>query len=91
MLSAIGSDAFGQNGSNDYAAHWNKVKAYNDKGLTTSALQEVNVIYQLAKKDNNQPQVIKALLFKNKLLTNVEENVLVKMIDTIAIEIKSSK
>ena len=44
------------------------------KGLTKSALAEVEIIYKTAKKTSNEPQVIKSLLFKIILQQNIEED-----------------
>lgn len=74
---------FGQNKTNDYAAEWSKVKSFEEKGLTKSAIDHVSKIYNLAKRDKKEVQVIKSLLYKWQLLSRVEENVMVKMIDTL--------
>jgi uncharacterized protein YfaS (alpha-2-macroglobulin family) len=76
---------------NDYASQWKKVDDLVNKGLTKSALAEVDKIYNLSKKDYNEPQVIKTLLYKITLHQNIEENAAVKSIDTLEIEIASSK
>ncbi|MGZ4048278.1 MAG: alpha-2-macroglobulin family protein, partial [Bacteroidia bacterium] len=76
---------------NDYASQWKKIDDLVNKGLTKSALAEVDKIYDLSKKNNNEPQVIKALLYKITLQQNIEENATVKSIDTLEIEIASSK
>jgi len=57
-----------QPGMNDYAARWKKVDSLVDKkGLPQSALLEVNNIYLLAKKEKNDVQVIKALIYRVNL------------------------
>lgn len=59
----------------NYDVLWKKVDSlYSKKGLTKSALDEVNKIYALAKKENQQPQIIKALIYKSGLEQNVNEN-----------------
>lgn len=83
---ALASSA--QTPGNDYDEYWKKVKNFETKGLTTSAMNEVNLIYQLAKKDKNEPQVIKSLLYKNKLSANITEDATKKMIDTLQQEIE---
>jgi hypothetical protein len=58
-----------------YADKWKKVDSLiTKKGLTESALQEVNSIYTAAKKQNNAAQLIKALLYKMDLLESKQED-----------------
>ncbi|MBK8496208.1 MAG: hypothetical protein IPL50_15240 [Chitinophagaceae bacterium] len=59
---------------NDYAANWKKVEALEKKGLTKTALQEVLVIYNLAIKDNQDAQQIKASMYQVKYRNMVEED-----------------
>ncbi|MFZ1452231.1 MAG: hypothetical protein WAT20_05980, partial [Ferruginibacter sp.] len=49
---------------NDYDKNWKKVEAFEKKGLTKSALQEVLVIYNLAIKDGNDAQQIKSCMYQ---------------------------
>ncbi|MFT3825055.1 MAG: alpha-2-macroglobulin family protein [Chitinophagaceae bacterium] len=59
----------------NYEAAWKKIDSLvNKKGLTQSALTEVNKIYTEAKKSNNQAQLIKALLYRINLAETKEEN-----------------
>src|SRR5690606_12537300 len=46
----------------DYTNEWKKVEEFKKKNLPKSALTEVDKIYQLAKRDNQEAQVIKALV-----------------------------
>jgi uncharacterized protein YfaS (alpha-2-macroglobulin family) len=75
----------------DYASQWKKVEDAQKKGLTKSALAEVDKIYNLAKKSNNDPQIIKSLLFKITLQQNIGEDASVKSIDSLEKEIAISK
>jgi len=59
---------------NDYATNWKKVEAFEKKGLTKSALQEVLVIYNLAVKDGNDAQQIKSCMYQVKYRNMVEED-----------------
>jgi hypothetical protein len=70
-----------------YDMQWKKVENFQKKGLTKSALQEVENIYNDAKKNNNDAQIIKALLFKINLEQNVEEDASGKSIDSLENEI----
>ncbi len=75
----------------NYARQWKQVDELIKKGLTKSALDETIKIYETAKKDNNDPQVIKALLFRITLGINLEEEANVKSIALVEKEIQSSK
>lgn len=91
VLSFCSSDLRAQQKSNDYSSEWEKVGQFQKKGLTKTALQEVGNIYRSAKKAENDPQIIKALLFKINFQQNIEEDALVKSIDSIENEIAISK
>ncbi|MEO8960547.1 MAG: hypothetical protein ABI325_01615, partial [Ginsengibacter sp.] len=71
----------------DYSFRWKKIEDFRKKGLTKSALAEVEKIYSLAKSTNNDPQIIKSLLFKINLNNNIEEDASVKSIDSLEKEI----
>ena len=58
----------GQKQMDNFNYQWKKIEDFQKKGLTKSALTEVNSIYTLAKKSNNNPQIIKALLFRQSPL-----------------------
>ncbi len=58
----------------DYAANWKKVEAFEKKGLTKSALQEVMVIYNLAIKEGNDAQQIKSSMYQIKYRNMVEQD-----------------
>ena len=57
----------------DYSAQWKKIDDFINKGLTKSALTEVDKIYYSAKKNINDPQIIKSLLYKITLNENIED------------------
>ncbi|MEO6812580.1 MAG: alpha-2-macroglobulin, partial [Ginsengibacter sp.] len=80
-----------QNKMDDYSSQWEKIDQFQKKGLTKSALSEVEKIYSAAKKTNNDPQIIKSLLFKINLKKNVEESASEKSIDSVEIEIADAK
>ena len=60
--------------TNNYLKNWKKVEAFEKKGLTKSALQEVMVIYNLAIKDNNDAQQIKTAMYQVKYRNMVQED-----------------
>jgi hypothetical protein len=74
-----------------YISQWEKVDQFKKKGLTKSALGEVENIYSNAKKSGNEPQIIKSLLFKITLQQNIVEDASVKSIDSMQQEIASAK
>lgn len=75
----------------DYSSQWEKVDQFQKKGLTKSALAEVENIYNAAKKNNNEPQIIKSLLFKITLQQNIVEDASAKSIDSLEHEITIAK
>src|SRR5690242_966013 len=85
------NDANAQQRQNDYAAQWEKIDAFVSKGLTKSALAEVNKIYASAKKANNDAQIIKSLLYQMTLTQNIEEDAAEKNIQKFESEITTAK
>jgi len=83
--------ASAQNPQNNYADKWKKIDSLiTKKGLTQSALQEVNAIYAIAKNDKNHAQLIKALLYKMNLKESGQEDAGKKNIAELEKEIASS-
>lgn len=76
---------------NDYKSQWDQIEKFMEKGLPQSAAAEVDKIYVSAKKTNNEPQIIKALLFKISLDKNVKEDADEKAIQELEKEILNSK
>ena len=58
---------------NNYQEHWKKVEAFEKKGLTKSALEQVVAIFNLAIKNNNQAQQIKSCMYQVKYRNMLEE------------------
>ncbi|MEO8109505.1 MAG: MG2 domain-containing protein, partial [Ginsengibacter sp.] len=85
------STANSQKPTDNYNVQWKKIEDLVNKGLTKSALSEVDKIYTSAKKSNNDPQIIKALLYKVTLNQNITEDASVKSIDTLEQEISMAK
>lgn len=77
--------------SKDYHTEWLLVDGFTKKGLPQSALQEVEKIYNDAKKTDNQPQLIKALLFKIQISQEVQEDATIKSIENVVAEIDQAK
>ena len=75
----------------NYEASWKKVdELINKKGLPESALKEVKAIYAAAKKEKNNAQLIKALVFQLNIQQQKEEDATVKGILEIEKEINTS-
>ncbi|MCX6318570.1 MAG: MG2 domain-containing protein [Bacteroidetes bacterium] len=67
--------ASSQNPVKNYESAWKKVDAFTEKQLPKSALAEVKKIYSLAKKEKQDAQVIKSLLYMFRLQAeNREDN-----------------
>ncbi|MGD9201779.1 MAG: hypothetical protein PVI26_09465, partial [Chitinispirillia bacterium] len=70
-----------------YSDFWNRVDTLSKKGLTRSVLGVVETIYEKAKKEENAPQFIKAVIHKIKFESNIEEEALIKAIHKVSKEI----
>lgn len=58
----------------DYKSLWNYVEQMELQLLPTSASKLVDSIYKIAKKDKNEPQIIKSLLYKGKFILSLKED-----------------
>lgn len=67
----------------DYEQQWKEVKALENKRKPRSAIDIVNKIYAQAKKDKNQPQMIKAVEYGIRLSSSFEEDHIQKAIAKI--------
>ncbi len=74
----------------DYETTWKKVDSLDKLMQPRSALELVEQIYQQAKSENNTPQLIKANLYRIKLMAGFEENALIKAIHQIENEISTA-
>ncbi len=59
---------------NNYEKEWKQVDAFVKKELPKSALEQVKKIYQLAKKEKHDAQVIKSLVYMVGLQNELSEN-----------------
>jgi len=76
----------------DYDSAWRKVDALVQKqGLTQTAQKEVDKIFAQAKKDGNDAQGIKALLYSLDLSYSTEEDEFSKSVDRLRREIADSR
>ncbi|OSZ80636.1 alpha-2-macroglobulin [Chitinophagaceae bacterium IBVUCB2] len=84
-------NANSQNTLKNYEAAWKKVEEFTNNGLPKSALEEVKKIYTLAKKEKQDAQVIKALVYITSLQTGNREDNAALSIAEIEKEITISK
>jgi uncharacterized protein YfaS (alpha-2-macroglobulin family) len=75
----------------NYEKRWKSVDSLEEKGLTKSALEKTNLIYDLAKKSDNAPQVVKSLIYKAKYRQVLDEGGFEKTLSQFETEINSSK
>ncbi|HEX7904246.1 MAG TPA: alpha-2-macroglobulin family protein [Chitinophagaceae bacterium] len=90
-FSLLTMNAFSQNPIKKYEKEWKKVEEFTKKNLPKSALAEVKNIYALAKKENQDAQVIKALVYITGLQGENRDNNEVLSINEIESEIKTAK
>ena len=76
--------------SANYNDQWKKVDSLSDLGLPKSALVIVEKIYDQAKKEKDDPQYIKAVIYKLKLKADYREDPLPASIREVSAEIKGS-
>src|SRR5580765_5273088 len=75
----------------NYGREWRRIDSLvGQRGLTQSALNAVNNIYSAAKKEKNDPQLIKALIYKMSLQGEKEENTDIKNIQQLEKEVSAS-
>jgi hypothetical protein len=67
----------------DYEKAWQQVADFENKGLPESALKVVNTIYEEAKKEQNAPQLVKAVIHQLKFTDYKEENAFVKNLNRL--------
>jgi hypothetical protein len=58
----------------NYDNLWQKVDSLSNLGLPKSAIEVVSAIYNLAKKEKNDPQFIKSIMYKLKLQSEFQED-----------------
>ncbi|WP_422105774.1 alpha-2-macroglobulin family protein [Winogradskyella sp.] len=66
---------------NDFDNQWKKVAQFENDGLTKSASDLVDTIYDAAVASNNEQQQIKALLHKSKYMLTLEEDAQLRIVN----------
>jgi hypothetical protein len=72
-------------------AAWKKVDSLIDKGLTESALKELEPLLRRSRKSGNTTQIVRSLLYRMRLESYKEEGSIVKAINLLEKEIASAK
>ncbi len=75
----------------NHQEQWDKVKNFQEQGLPKSALKVVQDIYQEAKEEGDENDLIKALLYREKYQSMLQEEGYIKAIKDIEKEIQTSK
>lgn len=86
-MKILGINLFG----GDYSASWKKVEEAENNGLTEDARKLVQAIYQKAKEDKNDPQIVKTILYLCKYNSYIEENSETKSRQLLLDEIKQAQ
>jgi len=76
--------------SGDYADDWKIVDSLQRQGLFKSALDKSTAIYTQASRDKNNAQIVKALIFRGKFMTMLEEDGLIQAIQLVENELKTT-
>ncbi|MBO6879783.1 MG2 domain-containing protein [Winogradskyella sp.] len=79
------------NAQNDFESQWEKVTKLEKDGLTKSAAELVDTIYNDAVEAENKQQQIKALLHKSKYMLVLEEDAQLNIVNLFKSEIEASE
>jgi Bacterial Alpha-2-macroglobulin MG10 domain/MG2 domain/Alpha-2-macroglobulin family len=74
----------------DYEPQWQEVVNLEKQGLTRSAAEKTDAIYRQAKKDRNEPQIIKTFFFRERFMIVLEEDARQKLVNAIKADIKEA-
>jgi len=74
----------------EYKKQWQKATSFEAQGEFKKAAAAVDAIYTRAKKDHNEPQLLRAFFFKSKYLQMHDEDARQRIIDNLAAEIKTA-
>nr|WP_295930756.1 alpha-2-macroglobulin family protein [uncultured Dyadobacter sp.] len=90
IILSLTMHTFGQTPIKNYAQEWKPVETLTGKGLNKDALEAVRKIYQLAKKEKQEAQVIKAAVYMIQLQAESREDHAVASIRDLETEIAGS-
>ncbi|HSK11937.1 MAG TPA: hypothetical protein VK907_01925 [Phnomibacter sp.] len=75
----------------NYNTAWLKVESALEQGKPKTAAEEIDKIYAMAKKDQNEAQMVKAIVYKSRTVQQVEEDGWIKNIIAFEKEIGEAK
>jgi len=90
LMTALLADSAAPGPQPPLAAQWKKIDALLQKDQTASAAPLVEKVYQQAKKENNAPAYVRALLYKIRLLDNKENDADEKAIALLEADLKTA-
>lgn len=67
----------------DYDAAWKEIDSLEQNGLPKTALEKTEALLEIARKENASAQVVKALIFRGKYQSQLEEEGLAKAINRL--------
>ncbi|MCB0507369.1 MAG: alpha-2-macroglobulin, partial [Bacteroidetes bacterium] len=74
----------------DYESKWKGITKMEEEGKTKDAATAVETLLEKARKDNNNTQIVKALLHKYKYMMTLEEDAELKIVNGLKSEINTS-
>lgn len=74
----------------NYAQAWQEIDSLTAQSLPKSALEKVEALYAVAKKDNNPTQITKALLHRARFMSEIEEDGYVKAYNMLNAEAETA-
>ncbi|MBI9034713.1 MAG: hypothetical protein JEZ03_09615 [Bacteroidales bacterium] len=91
IFMVLGSSIFAQNSNtNNYENEWKKTETFIKQGLPQSAMEVVDGIYQDSRQSDNQAQLLKAFMYRIRLISDFEEDYMEKIITQIDQDIKDA-
>ncbi|MBK9012786.1 MAG: hypothetical protein IPM82_01125 [Saprospiraceae bacterium] len=69
--------------NHDYDKAWREIDSLEQQGLPKTALEKTEVLLGIARKENEHAQVVKALMYRGKYQSQLEEEGLAKAINRL--------
>jgi len=76
---------------NNHTKEWKKIDSLVGKGLSQSALKEVDILYKVVKAEGNNPQIVKTIIYKSKLVDMKVEDSYLKIFKIVDSEITTAQ
>ncbi|MDA3944980.1 MAG: MG2 domain-containing protein [Bacteroidetes bacterium] len=74
LVLALSQQSFTPISTTDFEQEWKAVEQLFQKGLPKSAAEKIEMIHQQALAQNNQPQLLKTIIYRFKVLEQTSEN-----------------